>query len=85
MQRSGFLFAAARRLTAGPPIYYIWVLVLLVTAIVGIAAYTRQLQQGLIVSGMTSYVSWGLYIGNFTFLVGVAAAAGTPHHSSLSL
>jgi Ni/Fe-hydrogenase subunit HybB-like protein len=75
MQRSGFLFAAARRLTTGPRIYYIWVLVLLVTAIVGIAAYTRQLQQGLIVSGMTSYVSWGLYIGNFTFLVGVAAAA----------
>src|SRR5271157_1457636 len=75
MQRSGFLFAAAGRLTTGPRIYYIWVLVLLVTAIVGIAAYTRQLQQGLIVSGMTSYVSWGLYIGNFTFLVGVAAAA----------
>jgi molybdopterin-containing oxidoreductase family membrane subunit len=24
---------------------------------------------------MTSYVSWGFYIGNFTFLVGVAAAA----------
>jgi molybdopterin-containing oxidoreductase family membrane subunit len=42
---------------------------------VGITAYVRQLQSGLIVTGMTSYVSWGFYIGNFTFLVGVAAAA----------
>jgi molybdopterin-containing oxidoreductase family membrane subunit len=48
---------------------------LTILAALGIAAYVKQLSHGLIVTGMTSYVSWGFYIGNFTFLVGVAAAA----------
>lgn len=60
---------------SGPPIYYLWVGLLLVAAGVGIANYVVQLERGLIVTGMTSYVSWGFYIGNFTFFVGVAAAA----------
>ena len=75
MERSGFISRAARTLVTGPPLYYVWVAVLLVLAGIGIAAYAKQAQVGLIVTGMTSYVSWGLYIGNFTFLVGVAAAA----------
>lgn len=75
MQRSGFIFEAGRRLVQGPPIYHFWVLLLAIVACVGIYAYTKQIESGLIVTGMTSYVSWGLYIGNFTFLVGVAAAA----------
>jgi len=41
----------------------------------GVFAYYRQAVHGLGVSGMTDQVSWGLYIANFTFLVGVAAAA----------
>ena len=75
MERSGFIIEAGRRLIKGPPIYYFWVVLLAVLAFVGVYAYTKQIQAGLIVTGMTSYVSWGLYIGNFTFLVGVAAAA----------
>lgn len=75
MERSGFVGVVSRRLVSGPPVYYAWMGILLVLAGIGILAYTRQLQQGLIVTGMTSYVSWGFYIGNFTFLVGVAAAA----------
>jgi Ni/Fe-hydrogenase subunit HybB-like protein len=75
MQRSGFLVGVPKRLVTGPPIYYVWMGLLLVVATVGIVSYTTQLQRGLIVTGMTSYVSWGFYIGNFTFLVGVAAAA----------
>ncbi len=58
-----------------PPLYYFWVVLLLILAGIGVSAYTVQLKTGLIVTGMTSYVSWGFYIGNFTFLVGVAAAA----------
>ena len=50
-------------------------LILLIIAGIGVGAYVKQLQHGLVVTGMTSYVSWGLYIGNFAFLVGVAAAA----------
>ena len=63
MQDSGFISGAIKRLLSGPPIYYIWVLILLVVAGIGIGAYVKQIQHGLIVTGMTSYVSWGLYIG----------------------
>ena len=31
--------------------------------------------QGLITTGMSDQVSWGAYIANFTYLVGIAAAA----------
>src|SRR5262249_35507340 len=41
----------------------------------GAMAWSRQLQAGLGVTAMRDQVSWGFYIGNFTFLVGVAAAA----------
>ena len=36
-----------------------------------------QLTQGMIVTGLTDQVSWGLYLANFVFLVGVAAGAVT--------
>jgi Ni/Fe-hydrogenase subunit HybB-like protein len=42
---------------------------------VGIYAYSFQARYGLSVTGMGDIVSWGFYISNFTFLVGVAAAA----------
>ncbi|MDP2643607.1 MAG: NrfD/PsrC family molybdoenzyme membrane anchor subunit [Desulfobacterales bacterium] len=63
------------RLTNGPPVYYAWVVFLLVLIGIGVYAYVNQLKQGMTITGMTDQVSWGLYIGNFTFLVGVAAAA----------
>jgi len=43
--------------------------------LIGAYAYSVQLRQGLAVTGMNDHVSWGLYISNFTFLVGLAAAA----------
>ena len=46
-----------------------------VLALLGLNAYCKQLVQGLATSGMTDQVSWGLYIANFTFLVGMAASA----------
>ena len=70
-----FIVQAVKRILIGPPVYYVWVTILLVLAAIGIAAYVRQIQEGLIATGMTNYVSWGFYLGNFTFLVGVAAAA----------
>jgi molybdopterin-containing oxidoreductase family membrane subunit len=42
---------------------------------VGTMAYASQLTQGLTVTGMSRDVSWGLYIAQFTFLVGIAASA----------
>ncbi|MDH5716496.1 MAG: polysulfide reductase NrfD [Spirochaetia bacterium] len=55
--------------------YYIWMGTLSVFVLAALGAYVVQAQEGLIITGMRDQVSWGLYIGNFTFLVGVAAAA----------
>jgi molybdopterin-containing oxidoreductase family membrane subunit len=41
----------------------------------GSTGYIEQLKQGLLVTNMRDPISWAFYIGNFTFLVGVAAAA----------
>ena len=46
-----------------------------VVSLIGLHAYARQFVDGLQVTGLTNQVSWGAYIANFTFLVGVAAAA----------
>jgi molybdopterin-containing oxidoreductase family membrane subunit len=43
--------------------------------VIGLAAYGRQLSEGLHITGMNQDVTWGLYISQFTFLVGVAASA----------
>jgi len=64
-----------RLLARGNRYYFAWVGFLLLLMAVGGAAYANQLRQGLIVTHMRDQVSWGFYIGNFTFLVGVAAAA----------
>lgn len=55
--------------------YYTWMFLLSIVALFGLNAYAKQLVQGLATTGMTDQVSWGLYISNFTYLVGVAAAA----------
>lgn len=55
--------------------YWSWVTFLLVLAATGFACYLVQFNQGLTVTGMSRDVSWGLYIGQLTFLVGVAASA----------
>jgi len=54
-----------------------WKLVILLLALfgIGLGAYFYQLIKGLTVTGMSRDVSWGLYIGQFTFFVGVAASA----------
>ena len=43
--------------------------------LVGLTAFVWQLNEGLQVTGMRRDVTWGLYISQFTFLVGVAASA----------
>ena len=55
--------------------YYAWMLCLSIIALLGLNAYAKQFVQGLATTGMTDQVSWGLYIANFTYLVGMAAAA----------
>jgi Ni/Fe-hydrogenase subunit HybB-like protein len=55
--------------------YWAWVASLLAIVGVGSFFYLRQLDEGLTITGMSRDVSWGLYIGQLTFLVGVAASA----------
>jgi molybdopterin-containing oxidoreductase family membrane subunit len=62
-------------ITHGSKKYHLWMAVLTFTMLVGMYCYSIQIEHGLSVTGMTDRVSWGLYISNFTFLVGVAAAA----------
>ena len=70
-----FVDGSVRVVTTGGRWYWTWITVLLLLIVSGVAAYTGQITIGLGVTAMRDQVSWGFYIGNFTFLVGVAAAA----------
>ncbi|MFC1707914.1 NrfD/PsrC family molybdoenzyme membrane anchor subunit [Planctomycetota bacterium] len=70
-----FLWNALRYAFRGGPAYYAWLGFLAILVAWGIGAYYDQLAHGLITTNMRDQVSWAFYIGNFTFLVGVAAAA----------
>ena len=68
-------FKTLKQITKGNKWYYGWLAFLSFFILIGIAAYVKQLNHGLIETAMRDQVSWGFYISNFTFLVGVAAAA----------
>jgi len=70
-----FLYRCFRLSFVGDWKYYTWMFLLSVVALFGLNAYAKQFVQGLATTGMTDQVSWGLYIANFTYLVGIAAAA----------
>lgn len=70
-----FMSTGARFVLRGGSAYWLWVGFLVTLIVWGGLAYVDQLRDGLIVTNMRDQVSWAFYIGNFTFLVGVAAAA----------
>ena len=55
--------------------YWIWLFCLLGVITAALCFYLYQFNVGLGVTGMGRDVSWGLYIAQFTFFVGVAASA----------
>jgi Ni/Fe-hydrogenase subunit HybB-like protein len=55
--------------------YWTLLAVLSAVAAAGLVAFLHQLDVGLGMTGLSRDVSWGLYISQFTFLVGVAASA----------
>ena len=55
--------------------YWGWIIVLLAVIATGGYFYLQQLQYGLGITGLSRDVSWGFYIAQFTFLVGVGASA----------
>jgi molybdopterin-containing oxidoreductase family membrane subunit len=71
----GFLWDCFRLSFVGDWRYHLWMAVLTLFALVGFYCYCEQLAHGLVTTGLTDQVSWGAYIANFTYLVGLAAAA----------
>ena len=70
-----FMGDGARSMMRGGPLYHGWLLLLVALIAVGGWYYALQLREGLVITGMSDQVSWGFYIANFTFMVGIAAAA----------
>jgi len=68
-----FLAQVLDRATDGRWPFYVWMTVLTAVMLVGVNAWAQQVVHGMGVTGMSDHVSWGLYIANFTFSVGLAA------------
>ena len=70
-----FILDGIREMLRGPREYWMWLGALAAIVAFGAWSYSQQLMNGLVVTGMSDQVSWGFYISNFAFLVGIAAAA----------
>jgi molybdopterin-containing oxidoreductase family membrane subunit len=55
--------------------YWGWLFALMAIILMAFYFYLRQLNYGLGITGLSRDVTWGFYIAQFTFLVGVAASA----------
>lgn len=54
--------------------YWSWLVFLLILIGIAVGCYIYQFNEGLRITGMSRDVSWGFYIAQFTYLVGVAAS-----------
>ena len=70
-----FLWDGLGVATDGGPVFYSWMVFLTALILVGLNAWAHQVNEGMGLTAMTDQVSWGLYIGNFTYGVGLAAGA----------
>ena len=70
-----FLARCVRLSFAGDWRFYAWMTLLTALSLVGLHAFTQQLVHGLGITAMSDHVSWGLYIANLTYIVGLAAGA----------
>ena len=68
-----FLWRALVLATDGSRAFYTWMILLTAVALVGLNAWGQQVAAGMALTNMSDHVSWGLYIANFTFAVGLAA------------
>ena len=70
-----FLRAALSEATQGNRYFLAWMVALTTLCLVGLNAWCHQVVDGLGVTAMSDHVSWGIYIANFAFAVGLAAGA----------
>ena len=71
VERDAALFAPIERTGLG---FYLTVAVLGLAILWGAAAYWTQFDQGLGVTGLHQPVSWGFYVTNFVFFIGISHA-----------
>jgi Ni/Fe-hydrogenase subunit HybB-like protein len=71
----GFALYCLKEMARGGRAYYAWLAFLGVLVLIGAAGFQEQLIHGHIVTNMRDPVPWGVFIGTYAFLVGVAAAA----------
>lgn len=50
----------------------LWIGFLLVLTLAGLVAWWQQLRQGLVITDMRDYTTWGIYISNFVFFVAIS-------------
>jgi Ni/Fe-hydrogenase subunit HybB-like protein len=70
-----FSIFCLKELIHGKKAYYAWLTFLGILIFIGVAGFYQQEVHGHIVTNMADPLPWGLYIGTYAFLVGVAAAA----------
>ncbi|OFW54825.1 MAG: hypothetical protein A2146_04810 [Actinobacteria bacterium RBG_16_67_10] len=71
LERDAALFAPIARTGRG---FYLTVAVLGLAILWGAIAYWTQFEQGLGVTGLQQPVSWGFYVTNFVFFIGISHA-----------
>lgn len=70
------LLGSFKEVFRGGKLYWAWMAGLGAVTLIGVYCYTLQTGYGMLVTtGVSEEVSWGIYIANFAFLVGIAAAA----------
>jgi len=70
-----FVRDSIREMFRGGMVYWLWLISLVGITAWGLGYYVEQLENGLVVTGMSDQVSWGFYLANFAFFVGVAASS----------
>ena len=70
-----FCFDCVKLALRGRWYYWLWLVVLLAGVGLGARHYGDQLMLGMVVTHLSDQVNWGLYIANFIFMGGIAAAS----------
>jgi molybdopterin-containing oxidoreductase family membrane subunit len=75
--KEGFIFSRGLLgvLFRGGKLFYVWMLALTMLVFLGGISYFEIYSEGFVVTHLRDQVPWGFLISNFTFLVGIAAAA----------
>ncbi len=68
-----FILSGVAAVVIGSVQSYLWLGLLFTLMLIGAYGYSIQFNEGLAATGMHDHVSWGIYISNFIFFVGVAA------------